>query len=413
MRAPCTRAVERRRGQLRGLLVLVCGAVAACATDAASGAGGASAAGASGASDARAAGAGASASGTGGLARPAADSSTATLQAGAGGMRAASGAGGVPAASSVGSAGVTGLPAAGSGGQPAAAGGGAPSARKKFVGNITTHGQVRSDFATYWDQITPENEGKWGSVESTRNQMSWAGLDRIHDYAKAHGLAFKQHTMVWGSQQPSWLAGLSEAEQRSEVEQWIKLFCERYPDVALIDVVNEPPPHTMPVYMNALGGAGQSGYDWIVQAFKWTKQYCPNATLILNDYNNIEYAGDNQHFLDIVSSIQKAGAPIDALGAQAHDAYKLPTDSVQALLAKLEATGLPVYITEYDLDLADDAEQKMVMQTQFPLFWNDDKVHGITLWGYVVGATWKPNTGLMSDTGAARPALSWLVDYLK
>ena len=265
----------------------------------------------------------------------------------------------------------------------------------------------------FWDQITPENEGKWGSVEATRNQMSWAGLDRIHDYAKSHGLLFKQHVMVWGSQQPSWLAGLSEAEQRAEVEEWIKLFCERYPDVALIDVVNEPPPHTTPVYMNALGGAGQSGFDWIVQAFKWTRQYCPKAILILNDYNNIEYDGDNQRFVDIVTRIQKAGAPIDALGAQAHDAFKLPLNTVQSLLGKLEATGLPVYITEYDLNLADDAEQKRVMQSQFPLFWNDDKVAGITLWGYVTGATWKPNTGLMSESGTARPALTWLVDFLK
>ena len=33
----------------------------------------------------------------------------------------------------------------------------------KFVGNIATSGAVRSDFDTYWNQITPENEGKWGT----------------------------------------------------------------------------------------------------------------------------------------------------------------------------------------------------------------------------------------------------------
>ena len=35
----------------------------------------------------------------------------------------------------------------------------------KFVGNITQGGAVRSDFLTYWNQITPENETKWGVVE--------------------------------------------------------------------------------------------------------------------------------------------------------------------------------------------------------------------------------------------------------
>jgi endo-1,4-beta-xylanase len=294
----------------------------------------------------------------------------------------------------------------------AGAGGTTSMPAKKFVGNITTGGQVRSDFDMFWDQITPENEGKWGSVEGTRNQMNWAGLDRVHDYAKSHNLLFKQHTLVWGSQQPNWLANLSAAEQKAEVEEWIRLFCERYPDVALIDVVNEPPPHTTPVYMNALGGAGQSGYDWIVQSFKWARQYCPNAILILNDYNNIEYAGDNTRFVDIVTKIKAAGAPIDAVGAQAHDAFKLPNATVAGFIDKLAATGLPIYITEYDLDLASDADQQKVMQTQFPLFWNDDRIKGVTLWGYVVGGTWRPNTGLTTSGGMQRPAMTWLMDFL-
>ena len=35
----------------------------------------------------------------------------------------------------------------------------------KFLGNITTRGQVQSDFGTYWNQITAENECKWASIE--------------------------------------------------------------------------------------------------------------------------------------------------------------------------------------------------------------------------------------------------------
>jgi endo-1,4-beta-xylanase len=284
----------------------------------------------------------------------------------------------------------------------------------KFVGNITTENQVRADFADYWNQITPENEGKWGSVEAKRNDMKWDGLDRVHDYARQHGLVFKQHTLVWGSQQPTWLNGLSAAEQKAEVEQWIRLFCERYPDVALIDVVNEPPPHTTPVYLDAIGGAGASKYDWIVQAFKWAHQYCPNAKLILNDYNNIEYGDDNTRIITIANAIKAAGAPIDAVGAQAHDAYKLPTATVQQMIDKLaSSTGLPVYITEYDIGLADDGEQQRVMQSQMTMFWNNQHVQGITLWGYVVGATWRPNTGLMSASGNKRPAMTWLLDFLK
>ncbi|MEY4579440.1 MAG: High confidence in function and specificity, partial [Pseudomonadota bacterium] len=74
---------------------------------------------------------------------------------------------------------------------------------------------------------------------------------------------------------------------------------------------------------------------------------------------------------------------------------------------------LPVYITEYDIDLADDAQQRQVMQSQFTMFWSDEHVQGVTLWGYVVGATWKTNTGLLTPNGAPRPALTWLQEFLE
>ncbi|WP_254842318.1 hypothetical protein [Fibrobacter sp. UWB11] len=42
----------------------------------------------------------------------------------------------------------------------------------KFLGNITTRGQVQSDFGTYWNQITAENECKWASIEGTRGRYN-------------------------------------------------------------------------------------------------------------------------------------------------------------------------------------------------------------------------------------------------
>lgn len=324
----------------------------------------------------------------------------------------ASGSGGVSGGAGA-SGGSAGNGTSGGAGASGGGGSGGQPALPRFVGNITTRGQVRSDFVNYWDQITPENEGKWGVVEGQRDRMDWSGMDRVRDYARLHNIPYKGHTLVWGAQQPEWIKDLPQSEQRAEVEEWIRLFCERYPDVAMIDVVNEPPPHTTPSYMNAIGGTGASGYDWIVQSFKWARQYCPNAILILNDFNTIEYSRDNDHFIDIVNRIRTAGAPIDAIGAQAHAAFSIPTNTVQGFLDKLADTGLPVYITEYDINLASDEQQRSVMQQQFTMFWNEPRVKGITLWGYVSGSTWLANSGLMSNTGQHRPALTWLMDFLE
>jgi endo-1,4-beta-xylanase len=326
---------------------------------------------------------------------------------GKGGSAGSAGKGGT--AGSAGKGGTAG--GAGKGGTAGTGGTSAPAS--KFVGNITTRNQVRSDFINFWNQITPENEGKWGTIEATRDRMNWAGTDAVRDYAHQHNIPYKGHTLVWGSQQPDWITGLSASEQRAEVEEWIREFCTRYPDVAMIDVVNEPPPHTTPPYMNAIGGAGTSGYDWIVQSFVWAHQYCPNAVLMLNDYNNIEYEADVQRTITIVQAILAAGAPIDAVGAQSHDVYRLQTSVVSGFINRVASqTGLPVYITEYDIDLASDSEQSTVMQAQFPMFLNNVNVAGITIWGYVSGQTWKPNTGLMSSSGQQRPAMVWLMDFL-
>ncbi|WP_437724032.1 endo-1,4-beta-xylanase [Sorangium sp. So ce861] len=292
------------------------------------------------------------------------------------------------------------------------AGTGGSEPRGKFVGNITTNGNVRDGFAKYWDQITPENEGKWGSVERSRGNRDWSALDRIYKYAQDNNLIFKHHVFVWGAQQPDWVGRLSGAEQQAAVRDWMKAFCERYPETKYIDVVNEPPPHTTPSYKNGIGGDGASGWDWIVNSFKWAREFCPDAVLILNDYNNIEYENDHNNFMRIARAVIDAGAPVDALGAQAHDAYKINTNTVKGYVDKMASLGKPVYITEYDIGIADDNQQKRVMEEQFTMFWNHPAVPGITLWGYIVGATWRDNTGLQHSDGRLRPAMQWLMDFL-
>jgi endo-1,4-beta-xylanase len=266
---------------------------------------------------------------------------------------------------------------------------------------------------TYWNQFTPENEGKWGSVEATQGSYNWAPLDAEYKYTQSNDVIFKHHNFVWGQQQPSWTSSLTTSNGPSTVQGWMSAVCTRYPNVKLIDVVNEPA-HNQPPYMNAIGGAGSSGYDWVVNAFKWARAACPNAILIMNDYNTIEYQTDHDNFITIVKAIKAAGAPIDAVGAQGHAAYNFSAATVQSFIDDLATkTGLPVYITEYDINVADDTQQSQIMQSQFTMFWNETNVKGITLWGYIEGATWETNTGLMTSSGTMRPAMTWLVNFLK
>jgi len=287
--------------------------------------------------------------------------------------------------------------------------GGAPPLGK-FVGNITTGSSVDTGgmkFSKYWDQITPENAGKWGSIQrSASGDFNWSAMDAIYEYAETNHIIFKQHTFVWGSQQPSGTPTLAQ------VENWIKSFCQRYPNTRLIDVVNEPPPHTTPNYTANLG-AGESGtYGWITKAFKLARQYCPNAVLIMNDYNNIEYGDQESHFIDIVKQIKSAGAPIDAVGCQSHGLRTMSASQLQKNLDTMATgTGLPIYITEYDIGEANDATQLATYKAQIPVFRNTAAVKGITIWGWINGRTWVANTGLVNGT-TPRSAMTWLMGEL-
>lgn len=103
-----------------------------------------------------------------------------------------------------------------------------------------TGASIPSSFDSYWNQVTPGNEGKWGSVETSRNIYDWVGLDQIYNYAIQRGLVYKHHNLIWGQQQPSWISSLDSASQRTAVKAWIDSVGRRYPKMDFIDVVNEP-----------------------------------------------------------------------------------------------------------------------------------------------------------------------------
>lgn len=279
----------------------------------------------------------------------------------------------------------------------------------KFLGNVISN-YTPTDFTTFWNQVTPENGGKWGSVEGTMDVMVWTDLDNAYKSAKDNDLPFKQHTLIWGQQQPAWLSSLSQADQQKQAEEWIKLFCERYPDTDFIDVVNEPL-HAVPSYSGALGGNGTTGWDWIVWAFEKARTYCPKAKLILNDYNIINNNVSTLNYIQIINILKDKNL-IDIIGEQGHFLETTPNATITGNLDKLSATGLPIHISEYDVNIANDADQKAKYESQFPALWGHKGVYGITLWGYRQGEIWRPDAYLVRSNGSQRPAMDWLKGYV-
>jgi endo-1,4-beta-xylanase len=289
----------------------------------------------------------------------------------------------------------------------------------KYLGGVHSAAQL-PNFTAYFNQVTPENAGKWGSVEATRDVMSWDGLDAAYAFAKQNGFPFKMHTLIWGNQQPAWIETLPPEEQLEEIEEWFAAVAERYPDIDQIEVVNEPlhDPPTQPGsgggnYAEALGGAGASGWDWILTSFRMARQYFPTSQLLINDYSIINTPADVIRYKEIVTLLQAEGL-IDGVGEQGH-AFSTGGDTQIMVdgLDSLAELGLPLYITELDIDGPTDEVQLAAYQRLFPMFWEHPAVAGVTLWGYLPGH-WRTTQGafLALDGGTERPALSWLREYL-
>ncbi|MCG8373363.1 MAG: endo-1,4-beta-xylanase [Balneolales bacterium] len=298
--------------------------------------------------------------------------------------------------------------------------------KPKFLGNIYSSIQ-RPRFAEYWNQVTPENAGKWGSVEAERDVMNWQDLDAAYVLAKDNGFLFRFHVLVWGNQQPEWMKTLSEEEQLEEIEEWFTEVAARYPDIDYLEVVNEPlhdPPSDDPNdpgsggYMEALGGSGETGWDWIITAFEMADRiFADSVKLMINDYNILGISLNVTNYLEIINLLLDRDL-IDAIGAQGHhfSTKNVNAANIDNNLNRLGAVGLPVQVTELDINgtNSDNSEAAQLAEYEriFPTIWEHESVIGVTLWGWRPGL-WVDDALLISSQEEERASLEWLRTYVE
>ena len=305
----------------------------------------------------------------------------------------------------------------------------------KFLGNITTsYNWVEYcdpqgcdlKYSDYWNQMTLENATKWGSVHKGWGKFDWSSADKSYQYCKEHGILFKFHALIWGSQHPSWIESLSAAGTKKAIVEWFDEVKNHFPDLEIIDVVNEAiysggdyhSPYKQTKIIEALGGTANGysntqSYDWIAEAFRMARERWPNAVLIYNDYNT--YQWQKTEFINIMKALKALNAPVDAAGLQSHDVNDMSgSDFKKALEDIHNQIQMPIYITEYDIAKSDDNTQLTRYKEQFPIMWEADYVAGVTLWGWVYGKTWTTdgNSGIVKDC-KDRPAFTWLKEYMQ
>ncbi len=243
-----------------------------------------------------------------------------------------------------------------------------------------------------FNQISPENDLKWQLVHPREGAEGYdfGPADAYVNFGVSNNMYIVGHTLVWHSQTPNWVfAGTnsppasasvttnapatnqvvrggfgggfgrfngpraSREELLQRMRDHIHTVVGRYKGkIKCWDVVNE-----------ALADGGATNYlrntlwleiigpDFIAKAFQYAHEADPDAILRYNDYG-LENPIKRQKLIKLIKSLQAQNVPVHAIGSQAHINVSTTFETMDASLAEIATLGLPIHITELDVNSA-------------------------------------------------------------
>ena len=213
----------------------------------------------------------------------------------------------------------------------------------------------RALLAREFSAVTPENEMKFGPLRPTRDRYLFDDADAIVDFAEAHQMAVRGHTLVWHQQLPTWLTETvsSPAEARTILADHIQTVVGRYRGRILAwDVVNEILP-TLPFLPKSSYWLRTIGPEVVELAFRLAHEADPDARLFLNEIFADGLGWKSDRLYRLASDLLGRGVPIHGVGFQMHRAVAWPPKPghLAANFRRFADLGLEVHITEMDVRL--------------------------------------------------------------
>lgn len=306
----------------------------------------------------------------------------------------------------------------------------AAACNNKLIGAALASGQLGNGnyaaAAKEHNYATAENEMKWETIEGSKGNFNFGPGDAIVNFATQNGMKVKGHTLVWHSQLPGWVSGLStEAEVRAVMLNHIKTVMTHYKGkIHAWDVVNEAwdTPNKngdgtatlrKSVFFQKLG----AGY--IDEAFKAAKEADPNALLIYNDYSTEGMNDKSNAVYAMVKSMKERGIPIDGVGIQTH--IGTPNDTPTAAeikqnIDRLAALGLQVMLSEMDINGCDGYTSDSMAKLYYDIVKacvEQPLCTAITIWGISDSGSWLNYFGEAGCGGKSPTPLLWDNGYKK
>lgn len=338
-----------------------------------------------------------------------------------------------------------------------------------------------------FNQISPENDLKWESIHPREGAdgYNFGPGDAFVDFGMKNHMYIVGHTLVWHGQTPRWVfagttppadaaktpaqtppsangAGANPGRRRfgggfggfdingphatrdellQRMREHIHTVVGRYKGkIRVWDVVNEAISDGGPNVLRMSPWQQIIGPDFIAKAFEYAHEADPGAILRYNDYG-LENPAKRQKLITLIKELQAQKVPVMAIGSQTHVSASSPSfEEEDRALTEMEALGLPIHITELDVNsaqggqrsngadvannaattqggLVDDANQRLANQygNLFKAFLKHKSVKVVTFWGVNDAVSWRANGKplLFDNDDKPKPAFDAVIQAAK
>jgi GH35 family endo-1,4-beta-xylanase len=270
------------------------------------------------------------------------------------------------------------------------------------------------------------------------NSFNFSSTDAFHQYCLANHLVESITGAYIAGDSESQFGGQSAATVVQSVTNWLAALSNRLGGTTLyINYANEAILHhdaNSGPFSTAFGGAGASGYDWLINLGKLVRQYFPTAHIGINDfnwespgndlpYNVINGSGPSQlpQWLAAIKILKAAGV-IDWVGGEGYSLETVSSANLTAAINAVGALGVKIVFTEFSPDAyqggnVDPSKVSADWQRLFPLLYTNPNVIGVIgPWDYRWSNTQNGGVGgsqFFVDDRTNPPTIEPVVAWLK
>lgn len=268
-----------------------------------------------------------------------------------------------------------------------------------------------------FNSLTAENVFKPQPIHPREDEYNWTPADQIMDFAQAHGMKMRGHTLCWHNQTPDWFfEGKDGLPVNQEVllkrlRDHIQTVVGRYKGkIYAWDVVNEAIADQSDQMYRNTKWYQLLGEDYIAKAFEYAHEADPDALLFYNDYNT-EKPAKRDHIYAMLKGLLAKGVPIHGVGIQGHWSIydDLTAAGLSESIGRFASLGLTVQITELDVSvypknwnhkerLAGDTtvftpEKEQLQAAKYKMIFevlrqHKEQVSGVTFWNISDHRSW-------------------------